>query len=78
MTNKGFINYKLYGNSREYFPTISKNEYFSKHIKSIIKNFYNDSTSQFASFFTQETDLTEKELEELRNIVDKELKTKEK
>ena len=76
MIDKGFVEYTLYGNSREYCPTIPKDEYFAKHINTIIKDFYDDSPSQFASFFTKKTDLTEEELEELRGIVDKELKKK--
>ena len=51
---------------------------FSKHVNSLIKNFFNDSTSQFASFFTKETDLTNDELEELRKIIDNQIKENKK
>jgi len=50
MTDKGFINYTLYGKSREYFPLVKKKDYFSNHVNGLIKNFFNDSSSQFASF----------------------------
>jgi predicted transcriptional regulator len=76
MIDKGFVDYKLYGNSREYFPVVKKTDYFSKHINGLINDFFNNSASQFASFFTKETNLTEKELKQLRDIVDNELKTK--
>ncbi len=76
MIDKGFVNYKLFGNSREYYPLVKKNDYFARHIKSIIKDFYSDSSSQFASFFTKETNLTAVELKELRKIIDDEIKTK--
>ena len=76
MTTKGFINYKLYGKSREYYPLVNKKDYFSKHVNGLIKNFFNNSASQFASFFTKETDLSEAELKELRKIVDEQLKRK--
>lgn len=42
----------------------------------MIKNFFNDSASQFASFFTQETDLSEKELREIRKLIDERIKNK--
>ncbi len=74
MQDKKFVDYKQYGRSREYFPLVEKTDYFSKHVNGLIKNFFNDSASQFASFFTQETDLSEKELEELRGIIDNQLK----
>ncbi len=78
MTTKGFINYELYGKSRQYFPLVKKKDYFSKHVNGLIKNFFNDSASQFASFFTSETNLSRKELEDLKKLVDSELKKKKK
>jgi predicted transcriptional regulator len=76
MTDKGFINYKLYGKSREYYPLVKKKDYFSKHVNGLIKNFFNDSASQFASFFTKETNLTKEELEDLKKLIDNEIKNK--
>lgn len=76
MQDKEFVGYKLYGNSREYYPMVLKADYFSKHIKSMIKNFFGDSALQFASFFTTETDMTKDELEDLRKIVDLAIKNK--
>jgi len=76
MADKRFIDYRRYGNSREYYPLVEKKDYFSKHVNGLIKNFFNDSSSQFASFFTKETNLSKKELEELRAIIDHELKNK--
>ena len=76
MTDKGFVAYNLYGNSREYYPLVKKKDYFSKHVNGLIKNFFNDSASQFASFFTKETNLTKEELEDLKMLIDKELKNK--
>ena len=76
MADKKFVGYKLFGKSREYFPMVKKKDYFSKHVNGNIKNFFNDSASQFASFFTKETNLSKEELEELKAIIDQELKNK--
>jgi len=76
MIGKGFVNYKTYGKSREYYPLVKKEDYFSKHVNGLIKTFFNDSASQFASFFTRKTDLTKEELEALKAIIDKEIKNK--
>ncbi|MDQ7959916.1 BlaI/MecI/CopY family transcriptional regulator [Flavobacterium lindanitolerans] len=78
MTDKKFIAYNEIGNSREYYPLVEKSDYFSKHVNGLIKNFFNNSASQFASFFTKETNLTQKELEELQKIIDKEIQKKKK
>ncbi len=74
MKDKGFIDYTLFGKSREYYPLVKKTDYFSKHVNGLIKNFFNDSTSQFASFFTSETNMSTSELEELKKIVDQQIK----
>jgi len=76
MTDKKFVSYKLNGNTREYYPLVSKSDYFSKHVKGLIRDFFNNSSAQFASFFTTATNLSEKELEELKKIIDVELQKK--
>ena len=78
MIDKQFIAYTEFGNSREYYPLVKKTAYFSKHLNGLIKSFFNDSASQFASFFTTETNLSEKELEELKKIVDSAIQKKKK
>lgn len=77
MQEKNFVGYEAVGKSREYFPLVSKESYFSKHLNGLIKNFFNDSPAQFASFFTKKTDLTQEELLQLKEIIDDQLKTKQ-
>jgi predicted transcriptional regulator len=76
MMDKGFVSYKQYGNSREYYPSVKKSEYFSDHLNVLIRDFFNNSTAQFASFFTNEADLSEEELKELRDLVNRKLSSK--
>lgn len=73
MQDKGFVGYKLFGNSRQYFPLVKKTDYFSKQVKGIVKNFFGDSALQFASFFTTTSNLSKEELEELKKIIDQKI-----
>ncbi len=73
MINKKFVGYNKFGNSREYFALVKKKDYFSKQVNSLIKDFFGNSASQFASFFTQETNLSNEELEELKKIIDSQI-----
>ncbi|GGG44956.1 BlaI/MecI/CopY family transcriptional regulator [Epilithonimonas arachidiradicis] len=73
MQNKDLIGYKTYGNSREYFPKVKKEDYFQEEMTSMIDRFFNNSVSQFASFFTSNAKLSQKQLKELRDIIDKEI-----
>ena len=76
MIDKGFVGYRQCGNSREYYPIIKKTDYFTRHINGLINDFFDNSTSQFASFFANETNMSEEELKELRDIVDKKIADK--
>lgn len=76
MIEKKAIGYNQMGNSREYYPLIKKSEYFSKRVNTMIKDYFDDSVIQFASFFTKETKLTKDQLEQLRKLIDSEIQKK--
>ena len=76
MAKKGFVAYEQMGRSRRYYPLVEKSDYFSKHVNGLIRKFFNNSAAKFASFFTSETELSEKELKELKTLVEKEIERK--
>ncbi|MCG8700262.1 MAG: BlaI/MecI/CopY family transcriptional regulator [Bacteroidales bacterium] len=76
LVKKGFINYKTYGKIHEYYPLISKEEYFNGHFKSVVKNFFNNSVSKFASYFASNKELNITELEEIKRIIDEQIEQK--
>jgi len=78
LSDKGFIDYNQHGSNREYYAKVKKTTYFAKQVNTIIRNFFNDSSAQFASFFTNETDLSIKELEELKRIIEEKIEDKKK
>lgn len=78
MIDKGFVGYHQHGSNREYFPLVKKTDYFARNLNILIKDFFNNSASQFASFFTNETNLSLSELEELKRLVEKKIENKQK
>lgn len=76
MQEKGFVGYTVFGNSRQYYALVSKEDYFSKHVRGIIKNFFGNSMAQFASFFTNAANLSKEELEDLKRVIDEQIKHK--
>ena len=76
--DKGFVGYNQHGSNREYFPIVKKTEYFSNHVNSMIKDYFNNSAAQFASFFTNETKLNLTDLEEIKKLVEEKIKSKKK
>lgn len=73
MQNKDLVGYTTYGNSREYFPKVDKSDYFKEEMSTMINKFFNSSVTQFASFFTSNTKLSQKQLKELREIIDQQI-----
>jgi BlaI family transcriptional regulator, penicillinase repressor len=78
LQDKNVITYSKFGNSRQYYPLIKKVDYFSKQIKDIISNFFDNSPAQFASFFAKETKMTSDELEDLKKIINQQIKKSKK
>ena len=76
MQNKNLIDYKTFGNSREYFSLVEKGNYFAKEMQGMIGKFFNNSVTQFASFFTANSKLSEKELIEIKKIIEAEIQKK--
>jgi len=77
MIQKGFVGYNQHGNNREYFPLVRKEAYFSKHLSAMVKDFFNDSASQFASFFASESDMSLEELEALKAEIEERIKKRQ-
>lgn len=76
LRDKGLVDFKSQGRGRLYYSLVSKKEYFGNHFNALVKSFFNDSKTQFASYFTKDANLNKSELEELKKMIDQELKKK--
>ncbi|MFT4738110.1 MAG: BlaI family penicillinase repressor [Cyclobacteriaceae bacterium] len=75
LVKKGFIGFDTHGKSREYRPMTSHANYRKQAFKGILRSFFNDSPSQFASFFTKENELDLDELENMKQLIEAQIKT---
>ena len=73
MQDKGYVGCNIFGNSRQYYPLVKKDDHFKKQMRSVVKNYFGHSALQFASFFTKSGNLNTAELEELKAIIDNQL-----
>jgi BlaI family transcriptional regulator, penicillinase repressor len=78
LEKKEFISHKQYGNTYEYFPVVSKEEYAKVHFSDFMTNYFNNSFPRMAAFFARENNLTMKDLEEIMKLTEKELKNNQK
>jgi len=73
LVKKGFVDYNTYGKIHEYYPKITRQVYFRKHVKSIINNHFDGSVVSFASFFTGDDAVNLGELEEIKLLIDQKI-----
>ncbi|MDX2249492.1 MAG: BlaI/MecI/CopY family transcriptional regulator [Bacteroidia bacterium] len=73
LVKKLFIGYNTYGKVHEYYPLVSKDDYYGDHINSVIKNFFDGSLNKFASFFTEHHALDISELEEVKEMLEEKI-----
>ncbi len=75
--DKGFIGFKSYGRSHEYYPLVEKKTYTRLLMRGILLKYFGNSLRQMVSFFTQEKGLTATELEELKRIIEEEVRNQQ-
>lgn len=78
LVNKKFIGFNTYGKIHEYFPLVTKEEYFRNRFQQHVKDYFNGSVSSFASFFANDSKLDLTELERIRKVVEAEIKKRKK
>jgi predicted transcriptional regulator len=71
LEEKGFVGHNAYGNSHEYYPLISKEAYSEHATKSVMQKYFGGSLKRLVSFFVDKNDVSDKELEELKKIIEK-------
>lgn len=76
LEKKGFVDHKAFGNTHQYFPLKSRKEYAQTLVKGLMANYFNSSFRQMVSFFSREKDLSVNELEELKRIIDEQIRLK--
>jgi BlaI family transcriptional regulator, penicillinase repressor len=76
LENKGFVSHIAFGKTHEYLPVITKDEYRKQSLSTMMNNYFGGSFRQLASFLIQNKNIDTLELEEVLNMMKKELNTK--
>ncbi|MCW5912612.1 MAG: BlaI/MecI/CopY family transcriptional regulator [Cyclobacteriaceae bacterium] len=75
LEKKGFVGYKAYGKTHEYFPLIQKENYTRFYLNNMVKGYFNGSFQNLVSFFAKENNLNvndiDKLMQELENLKSK-------
>lgn len=71
LEKKGYISYKAYGKTYEYFPAISKEDYTKTTFSKLFSGYFDNSPSSLLSFMVKEEKLSAQDIEELRALINK-------
>jgi predicted transcriptional regulator len=69
LQDKGIIGFKQYGNTYEYFPLVTKEEYRKTFMKQVVSDYFDNSYKSAVAFFVKEKGLSSAELEELIKLI---------
>ena len=75
LEKKGFVDKTPVGNTYEYFPLISKQEYANGYLKRFVGKYFANSYKSLISSLSSNEKLTTKEIEQIIEIFQNQLKT---
>ncbi len=78
LEKKGYVAHKTYGKTHVYYPVVAKKDYAQHIMKDTFKNFFNNSIPQLVSSFVKNKEVSLAELEELKEMLEKEIRNKKK
>ena len=72
LEEKGYIGHKAYGNTFQYYATVSRDDFSTSTLKSVISKYFNNSYLNVVSSLVKEEDISIDELKELIKKVEEE------
>lgn len=71
LETNGYVDHKAYGNSYQYYPVVTREEYAGSSFKGIISSYFNNSYLSAVSALVKEEKITVDELKELIEQIEK-------
>ena len=69
LEKKEFLSYKPYGNSHQYYPLLSREEYTHDYLNNFVSSYFGNSLEQLVSFFSKQNKLDIKEAEKIMELM---------
>jgi BlaI family transcriptional regulator, penicillinase repressor len=71
LEKKGYVSYRAYGKTYEYFPAISKEAYAKTSFSKLFSGYFDNSPKSLLSFMVKQEQLSEADIEELKALINK-------
>ncbi len=76
LEKKGYVTHRTYGKTNVYYAVVSKRDYAQHVMKDTFKGLFNGSLNQMVSAFVRSKEVSLNDLEELKEMLEKEIKNK--
>ena len=73
LERKGFVGHHAFGKTHQYYPLVRKKEYTRNYFRGFMSNYFGNSYKALASFLTSDKNISIKELEEMKRLMEKEI-----
>ncbi|MDD3078566.1 MAG: BlaI/MecI/CopY family transcriptional regulator [Paludibacter sp.] len=71
LERKGYVKSTRYGNMYEYAPAMDENEYKSKFMSGVVRNYFANSYKELVSFFAEKQKISAEDLQEIIKLIEK-------
>lgn len=69
LEDKGFLGHETFGNTFQYYPVVSKEEYQNHAFDDIVKQYFNNSYPRMLAYFAKEQKISQEELNEILALI---------
>ena len=76
LEKKEFVGHTAFGKTHEYYPLVSKQVYTRQFMGNVVKGYFDNSLRKMVSFFTGDDNISMKEMEDIRKIIDQQIQDK--
>jgi BlaI family transcriptional regulator, penicillinase repressor len=70
LEEKGYVSYKAFGNTHQYFPIVKMEDYRKRFMNTAIETYFDNSYKNMVSFFAEEQKISADELREILAIIE--------
>jgi len=70
LEEKGYVTHKVYGNTHQYFPLVSKEQYRRRFVNTTLDDYFSSSYKNLVTAFAQEEKISVKELKEIIALIE--------
>ena len=71
LEKKGYVGYKAFGKTYQYYPLISKMQYRKLSFSRVLDHYFDDSVENLLSFMVKEKKLSAKDIQKIEQLIKK-------